>query len=52
MGSEKKREEKKEKKILFQDGKIYFSRSSERLFFLIMTVLMAAIGLICDGPFI
>ncbi len=52
MEAENRIEEKEEKKIHFQDGKIYFSRSSERLFFLIMTVLMAAIGLIFHGPFI
>ena len=54
MKPETAMEEKKEKKIHFQvmDGKIYFSRSAERLFYLIMTAVMAAIGLIADIPFI
>ena len=39
-------EEKTGKKICFQDGKLYFTRSGERFFFLIMTIVMAAVGII------
>jgi hypothetical protein len=39
-------EEKTGRRRIFQDGKIYFSRSSERMFFLIMTAVMAVSGII------
>jgi hypothetical protein len=33
------------KKIWFPEGRIYFSRDTERRFFFIMTLLMAAFGI-------
>lgn len=34
-----------EKKIWFPGGRIYFTRDTERRFFLIMTVAMAVLGI-------
>jgi hypothetical protein len=39
-------EDKKEKCFIFQEGKIYFSRSSERRFFFIMTVIVAVLAIL------
>lgn len=39
-------ENEKGKRLVFQEGKMYFTRSGERLFFLVVTVVMAVMGIL------